>query len=155
MSECEERMNVATVDICPCGLVMHQLQADDYGTLGSDSGICCMDCGNEQFVTIEELQAELDKANEENKQLRSKLGTTQSLLDDARKEIEVLEIFCRKIVYLTESTRPNKDIITATVDIDKTMLLKAKDRGELLHIAFEHLRRQIQKYGSDILGNKS
>lgn len=61
MSECEERMNVATVDICPCGTVMHLLQADDYGAAGSDSGICCMDCGNEQFVTVQELQAELDK----------------------------------------------------------------------------------------------
>ena len=58
----EERMTVATVDICPCGSVMHQCDADDYGTLGSVSGTCCHECGNEKFTTIEQLQAELDKA---------------------------------------------------------------------------------------------
>lgn len=67
MSELEERMTVATVDICSCGIVMHQLDGDDYDTLGSDSGMCCPDCGNEQFATIEQLQAELAAEQEKNR----------------------------------------------------------------------------------------
>lgn len=66
----EERMTVATVDICSCGLVMHQLDADDYDTLGADSGICCSACGNEIFTTIEQLQSDLATAKKENRQLR-------------------------------------------------------------------------------------
>lgn len=68
MSKSEERMKVATVDVCPCGLVMHQLNEDDYDTLGSDS-VCCPDCANEKFTTVEQFQAELATAKEENKLL--------------------------------------------------------------------------------------
>ena len=57
----EERMTVATVDICSCGLVMHQYDEDDYDTLGTDCSVLCPDCGNEKFTTIEQLQAELAK----------------------------------------------------------------------------------------------
>ncbi len=67
MSESEERMTVATVDICSCGTVMHQLDDDDYDTLGSASGVCCADCGNEQFTTIKDLQAELATAKKEHR----------------------------------------------------------------------------------------
>ncbi len=68
----EERMTVETVDICTCGIVMHQADADDYDTLGSISGTCCPDCGNEKFQTVAELQAELDKLKEEQKRFRHK-----------------------------------------------------------------------------------
>ena len=63
----EEPMNTETVDICACGRVMHQLEVDDYNTLGADSCTCCPDCGNEKFQTIAQLQAELDKKNEASK----------------------------------------------------------------------------------------
>ena len=63
--ETEERMTVKTVDICNCGLVMHQLNLDDYDTGGADKCVCCSHCGNEDFQTIEQLQADLKtiKAN--------------------------------------------------------------------------------------------
>ena len=66
----EERMTVATVDICSCGLVMHQYDEDDYDTLGTDCSVLCPDCGNEKFTTIKQLQAELDEANEQIDKLR-------------------------------------------------------------------------------------
>ena len=69
----EERMKVSTVDICKCGLVMHQAEADDYDTLGAESATCCPDCGNEKFQTIQQLQAELATANKENKLLQAEI----------------------------------------------------------------------------------
>ena len=52
-------MTVETVNVCTCGLVF--FDEDDYDTLGSDSGLCCPDCGNEKFQTIADMQAELKK----------------------------------------------------------------------------------------------
>ncbi len=58
--EQEERKTINTVDICSCGLVMHQLNSDDYDTLGADSPICCPDCGNDRFLTVAELIKQRD-----------------------------------------------------------------------------------------------
>lgn len=66
----EEPQTVETTYICTCGRVMTVL--DDFDTLGSDSGICCPDCGNEEFQSITELQAELDKLKTENRRLNIK-----------------------------------------------------------------------------------
>ncbi|HDZ38773.1 MAG TPA: hypothetical protein ENH62_10875 [Marinobacter sp.] len=60
----EERMTVATVDICTCGIVMHQLDDDDYDTFGAKGPVCCSDCGNEKFVTVKQLQAENKRLRE-------------------------------------------------------------------------------------------
>ena len=57
----EERKTTETTEICPCGNVFHQLDLDDYDSGGSESGRCCPDCGNENFQTIKQLQAELNK----------------------------------------------------------------------------------------------
>jgi len=90
----EERMTVETVDICPCGLVMHQANDDDYDSGGSDSGICCPDCGNEEFTTIKQLQAENKELTE---MLRNKAFYTtlqrkfEQLQSDLNKYKEVLE----------------------------------------------------------------
>ncbi len=56
--ETEERMTIETVDICPCGVVMHQANPDDYDTLGATGPVCCPDCGNEVFQTIKQLRTE-------------------------------------------------------------------------------------------------
>lgn len=53
--EQSERMTIGTVDVCKCGLVMHQGNPDDYDTLGADGPICCPDCGNEKFQTVEQV----------------------------------------------------------------------------------------------------
>lgn len=53
----EEPQTVETTYVCICGRVMTTL--DDFDTLGSDSGICCPDCGNEEFQSIAELKTEL------------------------------------------------------------------------------------------------
>lgn len=58
----EKCMTVKTVDICSCGNVMFHL--DDYDTFGTDDGLCCPNCGNEVFQTIEQLQAELANKTE-------------------------------------------------------------------------------------------
>ena len=58
----EERMTAKTVDICTCGLVMHQLDDDDYDTLGATEPVCCPNCGNEKFQTIDDLQSQLAEA---------------------------------------------------------------------------------------------
>ena len=60
----EEAGKVFTTEnvyICKCGRVTGDPSEypDDYGTLGSDSGICCHDCGNEEFETIEALRTQL------------------------------------------------------------------------------------------------
>lgn len=64
-TEIVERMTTKTVDICTCGLVMHQLDVDDYDTLGTDEGVCCPDCGNEKFQTIAELRDENKRLKEQ------------------------------------------------------------------------------------------
>lgn len=57
-STVDERMTIETVDICcNCGNVMHQHNIDHYDTLGSDSGRCCPDCGNENFRTVNQVLA--------------------------------------------------------------------------------------------------
>lgn len=55
----EERETVETTFICPCGIVFSE--NDDYDTLGSESGVCCPDCGNENFQTVKQLQEEIEK----------------------------------------------------------------------------------------------
>lgn len=39
--------------ICPCGNIF--VEDDDYDTAGSESGVCCPDCGNEKFQTVKDL----------------------------------------------------------------------------------------------------
>jgi hypothetical protein len=46
-------MRIDNVGVCFCGRVMFSM--DDVDTLGSDSGICCPDCGNEKFQTIKDI----------------------------------------------------------------------------------------------------
>jgi len=68
----EEAGKVFTTEnvyICKCGRITGDPAEypDDYGTLGSDSGICCHDCGNENFETI---KSHIDRLEAENKKLR-------------------------------------------------------------------------------------
>ena len=51
----EERKTIETTCVCDCGLVM--FDRDDYDTGGSDSGICCPDCGSESFLTVKQILA--------------------------------------------------------------------------------------------------
>jgi len=39
------------------------IDSDDYDTLGSDSGLCCPDCGNEKFRSIADILLETDMNN--------------------------------------------------------------------------------------------
>jgi len=47
--------------ICPCGNVF--FDADDYDTLGSESGVCCPNCGNEKFQTVKDRLDTLEAIN--------------------------------------------------------------------------------------------
>lgn len=50
----------ANTKLCTCGRVFNDdVDYSEYDTLGSDSGICCPDCGNEKFKSVAELEAEL------------------------------------------------------------------------------------------------
>ncbi|HDZ15304.1 hypothetical protein LCGC14_0434230 [marine sediment metagenome] len=42
-----------------CGRTANWFDEDDFGSLGSESGICCHDCGKEEFLTIKELRTKL------------------------------------------------------------------------------------------------
>lgn len=74
----EEQKTVETTEICTCNNVFHQAEPDDYDTLGSDSGVCCPDCGNEEFQTVADLQSQLNEAEFENARL-------QDIIAQARK----------------------------------------------------------------------
>ena len=45
--------------ICICGRVMDWNDENDFDAMGSESGRCCPDCGNEKFMTIEEIHVQL------------------------------------------------------------------------------------------------
>jgi len=57
MSDLESK-TIDNTEICSCGRVFNSFDPDDYDTLGSDSGVCCPDCGNEKFTAVSQLQAE-------------------------------------------------------------------------------------------------
>ena len=58
------KRTVENTEVCPCGNIF--VEADDYDTLGSESAVCCPDCGNEKFQTV---KARLDRAEAINKDL--------------------------------------------------------------------------------------
>ncbi len=95
----DERMNITTVDICPCGLVMHQGNNDDYDTGGADSCVCCPDCGNEEFTTVAQLQSQLAAAQEVLRwRLCSDINDNEMELD---KVVEALEEFAAVPKFMT------------------------------------------------------
>ena len=104
----EERMTIATVDVCPCGLVMHQGDEDDYDTGGAESGICCPDCGNEKFMTVQQLQAELHTTAKQ-------IGWLKG--DKAR---------------LSKSIQVRDNAITALIEVHEAELATAKAENEHL-----------------------
>lgn len=54
-----ETRTTKSTDVCiPCGFVF--IEDNDYDTLGSDSGICCPDCGSEQFTTVAQIIKQRD-----------------------------------------------------------------------------------------------
>ncbi|KKN77609.1 hypothetical protein LCGC14_0358840 [marine sediment metagenome] len=69
--ECEDALTTKNLYLCKCGRITRDCgrYPDDYGTLGSEGGICCHDCGNEEFETvksiIDTLRTQLAKAEEE------------------------------------------------------------------------------------------
>lgn len=121
--ESEERMTVETVNICTCGIVMHQLNPDDYDSGGSDSGTCCPDCGNEKFQTVKQLQAKLDSINKALEPVKDWYGGG------------------------TEGNRTNAEILTdAIYDLQK-------DRKEVLKLKAEldGMSKMILGYKDEIL----
>ena len=59
MSDTEVR-TVKNTEICKCGRVMSILgELDDYDVMGADGDRCCPDCGNEEFILLTDLQAQL------------------------------------------------------------------------------------------------
>ncbi len=54
-----------------CGRTANWHDEDDFGSLGSDSGICCHDCGNEEFLTIKEVRTKYVAEQKEKEQVKS------------------------------------------------------------------------------------
>ena len=52
---------------CQCGRIFNN--QDDFDTLGSDSGMCCPDCGIEEFQTVTNLLSKLGEEQALNKEL--------------------------------------------------------------------------------------
>ncbi len=61
-SEYETR-TIENTYLCPCGNVF--VEDDDYDTLGSESGVCCPNCGNEKFQTIKDRLDESEASRKE------------------------------------------------------------------------------------------
>lgn len=59
-----ETRTIENTYICSCGNIF--VEADDYDTIGSESGVCCPNCGNEKFQTI---KARLDTSEASRKEL--------------------------------------------------------------------------------------
>jgi len=56
----DERKTVENTVVCiPCGYVF--IDEDDYDTLGSESGICCPDCGSEKFISVKTIIDQRDQ----------------------------------------------------------------------------------------------
>ncbi len=119
--ETENRMTVETVDICTCGIVMHQDNPDDYDTLGATSPVCCPACGNEVFQTIKQLQAK----NKEKQELIDELcsqepcpkcgcGVTGQCLGCIIKQLQAER---EHLVSVVEATRQdNADYLKGTLE---------------------------------------
>jgi hypothetical protein len=54
-----ETKTTETAYICKCGRVMTCI--DDADTLGSEDGLLCPDCGNEDFQSVSSLQRQRDE----------------------------------------------------------------------------------------------
>jgi len=65
------KRTIENTEVCSCGNIF--VEDDDYDTLGSESGVCCPDCGNEKFQTVKDR---LDSAESINADLLAacKLG---------------------------------------------------------------------------------
>lgn len=48
--EIRDRRTIENTEVCTCGNVF--VDDDDYDSAGSESGVCCPDCGNEKFQTV-------------------------------------------------------------------------------------------------------
>ncbi|KKN33736.1 hypothetical protein LCGC14_0800550 [marine sediment metagenome] len=60
----EEPKTTNNTEVCVCGRVFNTFGPDDYNTGGSESGVCCPDCGNEDFQTVADLRTELAATKE-------------------------------------------------------------------------------------------
>jgi hypothetical protein len=58
----QEHPTIENTEVCPCGFIF--VDADDYDTLGSESGVICPNCGNEKFQTIKDLLKQQPPAGE-------------------------------------------------------------------------------------------
>jgi predicted nucleic acid-binding Zn-ribbon protein len=58
-----EHPTIENTEVCPCGNIF--FEADDYDTIGSQSGICCPACGNEKFQTVKDRLDRLEAINAE------------------------------------------------------------------------------------------
>ncbi len=126
----EERMTIATVDVCPCGLVMHQGDEDDYDTGGAESGICCPDCGNEKFTTVQQLQAELHTTAKQ-------IGWLKG--DKAR---------------LSKSIQVRDNAITALIEVHEAELATAEAENEDLCDNIDAVRQERAEYLAGTLEGK-
>ena len=59
---------IENTEVCPCGNTF--VEDDDYDSAGSESGVCCPDCGNEKFKTVKELIKQQPTAGEWTKACR-------------------------------------------------------------------------------------
>ena len=71
---------IENTEVCPCGNIF--VEADDYDTLGSESGVCCPKCGNEKFQTVKSL---LDTSEARVKDLLEALEKVQQYRKAAEK----------------------------------------------------------------------
>lgn len=74
-----EHPTIENTEVCPCGNLF--VDADDYDTLGSESGVCCPDCGNEKFQTVKDR---LDSAESINKDLVEACVKAKSIIQFRR-----------------------------------------------------------------------
>lgn len=97
----QTRAQIEEICFCPCGRTF--VDADDYDTLGSESGVCCPDCGSEEFRSIKDFQIEVLR-----KAQKSIYDRRRYLADNVRISVPISELMGLREAELIITRRTKK-----------------------------------------------
>jgi len=155
----EEPKTVETTYLCTRGRVMATI--DDVDTLGSDSGMCCPDCGNEDFQSIAELQAELEAVEDKNTEMQIAGETLQLECNHFQAQIaqlkgrkpipgawwkdcpDLAQVTMERIIERNDKLETESEKLKEINDLFKTMSKVEKNSGCFFYPMIKHLLRNL------------
>ncbi len=87
-------MKIDNIYICKCGRAM--FNHDDFDTLGSDTGLCCPDCGNEKFETVKQI---IDRQAKQIEKLKEAAGSDYHATKDVGRQLKQVKRLLKRLVY--------------------------------------------------------